>query len=188
MARSAYHSGCNGVRQVHFWLPSCAACRSRNHHRGPSHWCGRGARSCANAASDRRRRRCPTRSSASSATDRPSSRTGRAGRCGRPPCSRGSWRAPARPRRHAADRTAAEHQQAAAGRRADASVAHHRADMGGVTLSKLRCDLGAQRVQFGLELIELGGSGGFWAWGGPQVDQTWGTGGSGALTEHNASN
>ena len=55
-------------------------------------------------------------------------------------------------------------------------------------LAEIGQHLGAERVQFGLELVELGGSGGFWAWVWAfRVDQELGTGGSGALTEHVAS-
>ena len=48
-----------------------------------------------------RGRRCPTRTCGSSGPGRPSSRTGRASRCGRSPCCRGSWRCSARRRRAA---------------------------------------------------------------------------------------
>ena len=65
---------------------------SRSRCRGPcrARWCACGACSCGNGATDRRGRPCPIQSAWSRAPGPSSSRTGRASRCGRSPCCRGS--------------------------------------------------------------------------------------------------
>ncbi len=86
-------AGCRGSTAATAGPPTCAGCRIRC--RGPCRrcWCGCGACSCGSGATGRRGRPCPTRTPWPRASGRWSSRTGRASRCARSPCCRGSSRA-----------------------------------------------------------------------------------------------